>query len=418
MLLLLRPRWLLAGLAVAVGLVLASYGGGRAGLAWYHEAAARRALDRRDYPEAVRHLDAWLGLSGEDAVARLLACRAARLTGALDRAEEHLRTCQQQQGVTPENALEWALIRCQRDGLAGWEDDLRYRLEHDDPEALLILDVLTNQLMEARRLLEARRYLDQWVERRPDDALVLVRRGWVLEHLQDRPGALADYRRVLGLEPGNDHVRLRVAEILEETRHASEALELFEDLRQRRPEDPVVLVGLVRCRHQLGRLAEARELLDELLARHPEEPGLLGERGRLAFEAGEYAAAEPWLRRAADRLPYDRQAQYALYECLVRLGKDGDARECGDRLKRLETDEHRMAEIARQLLQHPHDAGLRYEGGMIFLRHGLTSDGLEWLQAALREDPRHLSTHRALAEYYERNAQPGLAARHRTLAER
>jgi tetratricopeptide (TPR) repeat protein len=382
-----------------------------------HYRAAEQALERRDPRQAGRDLDACLQVWPDDPAAHLLAARAARLAGDLDRAEEHLHACQRRQGVTRENALEWALLQAQRDGLNDWEDDLRSRLEADDPDAVWILDVLTAQLMHTRRLLEARRYLDQWLQRRPDEPVALVRRGWVAEHLVDPDAALADYRRALALNPADDDVRLRVGEILEQTRHPDEALAHFQELRQRRPDNPQVLLGLVRCLHQLGQDAEARRLLDPLLAGHADDAQLLGERGRLALAAGDAAEAEGWLRRAADRAPHDRQINYGLYECLHRLGKKDDARRVGDRLKRLEEDERRMGEIARELLRRPHDAALRCEGGMIFLRNGMSEDGLDWLRTALHEDPGHRPAHVALAEYYEEHARPDLAAPHRALAQ-
>jgi predicted Zn-dependent protease len=396
---------------------LAAYFTARSVGASRHYRAAVEALDRRDPRQARQHLDAYLSAWPGDPVGHLLAARAARLAGDFDRAEDHLRACQGRQGVTRENSLEWALLHAQRDGLNEWEDDLRSRLDQDDPDALWILDVLTAQLMHSRRLFEARRYLDQWLQRCPDDPVPLVRRGWVAEHLLVEDAALADYQRALTLEPGNDEVRLRVAEILERTRHAEEALPHFEELRRRQPDSPAVLLGLARCHHQLGQTAEARDLLDALLAGHPDDPQALGERGRLALAVGNAGGAESWLRRAADRAPYDRDINYSLHECLSRLGKAEEARGVSARLKQIEEDQRRMGRLFSDLLKRPHDADLRYEGGMIFLRNGFTEDGLDWLQTALREDPGHRPTHRALAEYYEQHGRPDLAATHRALAD-
>ncbi len=60
----------------------------------------------------------------------------------------------------------------------------------------------------------------------------------------------------------------------------------------------------------------------------------------------------------------------------------------------------------------PHDAGLHYELGMIAFRSGSPKEGLRWLESALREDPRHLPTHRSMALYYQKAGQAGRAARH------
>ena len=54
-----RPRRLGAALALVVLVAAAGYLGRHYYLTSYHEAAARRALDRGDHAEATRHLDAW-----------------------------------------------------------------------------------------------------------------------------------------------------------------------------------------------------------------------------------------------------------------------------------------------------------------------------------------------------------------------
>jgi len=69
--------------------------------------------------------------------------------------------------------------------------------------------------------------------------------------------------------------------------------------------------------------------------------------------------------------------------------------------------------LMARIQETPHDAALRYEIGMIFMRRGQTQEALRWLSGALQEDPRHRPTHAALADYFQRTGQPGPAARHR-----
>ena len=52
----------------------------------------------------------------------------------------------------------------------------------------------------------------------------------------------------------------------------------------------------------------------------------------------------------------------------------------------------------------------------LLFRQGEPEQGLRWLESALKEDPRHKASHRALADYYERAGKADLAARHRRLA--
>jgi Tfp pilus assembly protein PilF len=59
---------------------------------------------------------------------------------------------------------------------------------------------------------------------------------------------------------------------------------------------------------------------------------------------------------------------------------------------------------------------LYYELGMIGLRVGAVEAGLRWLHRALKEDPTHAPTHKALMEYYERKCDFSRAAEHRRKA--
>jgi Tfp pilus assembly protein PilF len=413
-----RPLVLATGLTLLAVFVGGAYLGGRHLWAWRHSAAAEAALARRDFSAAREHLARCLEVWPNSPRTHLLAARAARQAGALEEAEQHLAACQRLLGdATEETTLEWALLQARRGDLPEVEKYLLAQLEEDHPDAIQILDVLTAELMRTRRLPEARHYLDQWLERTPDDADVLVRRGWVAERLTDATGAIADYQRALSVDPDRDRVRLRAAELLVENGRAHEALADFEELAARQAGGLAVRLGLARCRHRLGQIDEARRLLDALLAEHPEDPQVLGELGKVALKQGRPAEAEGWLKKAAARAPYDRDINYNLYQCLHQLGKgkEAEARACDARLKQLDDDTRRMGKLMQEAMRRPTDPAPRHEAGVIFLRNGLVEDGLLWLGMALEVDPRHRPSHLALAEYYERAGEPERAEPHRRM---
>jgi Flp pilus assembly protein TadD len=362
-------------------------------------------------------LQACLRVWPKDPRCQLLAVRAARRSGALEEAEQHLAACQDAGGVTDETTLEWALLRAQRGEFPQVESYLRARLDDGRTDALPILDILTAELMRTRRLPDARYYLDRWLDLRADDPVALVRRGWVAEHVYDDAAAARDYERVLELTPDHDSVRLRLGEVLERAGRAGEAVAHFERLRERRPGEPAVVVGLARCYRQVGREAEARQLLDTLLVMNPQNAQALGERGLLALDGGQAAEAEDWLRKAAAEAPHDRQIVYNFFRCLQQLGKRDEARKCQERLRQIEADTKQMKYLMGQVSKHPQDGALRYEVGTIFLRNGFKEDGLTWLLTAAEADPAHRPTHRALAAYYDQNGQPELAAEQRQILE-
>ncbi len=411
------PRLLLPGLALSgLGCLLLV-----ANLwAEYHFRAAQRALQQRDFAQARADLRSCLKVWPTGAHSHFLAARAAWRAGFYDEAEGHLAVCQKQQSAPDALQRERALMRAQR-GDPGVEDFLWSSVEQDDKETALILEVLIQLYVSTYRLPRALDALNLFLGRQPNDVQALLGRGWVWEQFFYFANAVADYHRAVEVDPENDAARLRLAETLLVTGPASAALDQFELLWQRQPEKPAVLLGLARCRRQLGQLNDARSGLDGLLARLPSETpdkdaAVLSERGRLALDERKPAQAERWLRQAVALAPYDRQTNYNLYQCLQQQGRTDEACRCRVTFERIDADLIRIDNVLKEVLRAPYDPAPRSEAGVIFLRNGEPEKGLRWLSMALQQDPWHGPTHRALANHYQRTGRLDLAARHRQLA--
>jgi predicted Zn-dependent protease len=188
-------------------------------------------------------------------------------------------------------------------------------------------------------------------------------------------------------------------------------------LRQRRPKDPAPVLGLARCAILLGRTEEGTKLLDRLLADDPHNARAMTERGKVALQEDRPAEAEPWLRRAVAQAPSDYQATYCLFTCLARAGKEAEAKEYRTRLEQIKADRERLSDCLKAAERAPQDPAPRSEAGTILLKIGEEDEGLRWLGSALRADPKHRATHRALAEYYRAKGDEVLAAFHKFLAE-
>jgi predicted Zn-dependent protease len=402
-------------LLVPVG--LGAYLAGAHLRAEYQLRAARLDLARRDFDSARRRLAFVRQVRPQNREACLLAAQAARR--ARDYAEaERLLGAYRDLGGDPEAAfLEADLARAQRGDLAGREGRLWARAEQGGPDAPLVLEALAQGYMATFRWGPAVGCLNRLLGDRPDDADALVWRGWVSENLQRLPAARDDYRRAVELSPANEEARLRLAEALVQLNEPKEALVHLEWLRPRRPDDPAVLLALARCQRALDRPREAEELLDRLLALRPDDPQVLAERGRLALGQGQTEEAEKWLREALKRAPFEREANYQLALCLRRRGKAKEADECLARLKQIEEDRKRLAELFQAMVAKPGDRALRREAGTLLLNNGQTQEGLRLLRTVLEEDATDRQAHAALADYYRRAGDPARAERHRRLAQ-
>jgi tetratricopeptide (TPR) repeat protein len=385
--------------------------------ALYHLHAARLAVEQYHSDEAHDHLKACLQTWPENGEALFLAARTARRLGTLDEAEAFLRQAQQLRGQGEDMVLERVLLDVQRGEVDRLASYCRALVDRGHAATPLILEAMTRGYINLYRLQEAENVLELWGERQPDNPQAAYLLGLIYEERSRPSDAAASYRHAVELDPAYLDARLRLGGRLLDTGQGAEALPHLEFLWRRRPDNPQLQVYLARCKDMLGQQAEAEKLLDDLLARQPNLAAALLERGTLAVRAGQLEQAERCLRQAATLDPGDFQIHYQLYQCLEQRGKAEEARALQLHLKEIEADIRRIQEIVGvQMQQNPHDANLHYEAGMISLRAGAAKEGLRWLQSALRENPRHVAAHKALASYYQKTGEPGRAMQHQELA--
>jgi tetratricopeptide (TPR) repeat protein len=250
-----------------------------------------------------------------------------------------------------------------------------------------------------------------------------VLRGRVWESLSKNDPHFADeraredYARALDLNPRSAEARLHLARTLYRQGRAGAAAAHFACLRQSRPDDPEVLLGLARCRGDLNQVADADQILGQLLAGNPNHFGALVERGRLAFHRGLTTEAVSWLRRAlAVAPPYDSEPHLLLASCLRARGDRRGAATYRRKARRIEAANLRVEKLIARAKGSPRDAALRCRIGKELRRLGREEDSLSWFYSALESDPHYRPAHAALAEIFGRAGQPQRAARHRRAA--
>ena len=382
--------------------------------AWSHYNRAREALDRDDPRTARRHLARCVATWPDSAETHFLAGRAARLDGDHAEATRHLDAAARLNWVPEAIGLERALVRAATGQFVHVEGLLVKCVKGDHPDSALILPVLAAEYMRQARWEEAHFAAKMWTDRKPESAKGWAVRGETLEMLRRKQDSVEALRTAVKLNPADRATRLRLARMILEAREpAAEAAGHLEALDEPGRGDPEVRIQLALCREAQGKLDEAAGILDRVIADHPPDARALHYRGRLEMNQGRPAAALPMLRRAveADRSMVD--ALYSLFQCLQQTGPPEAAREAEARWKEATEDLKRVPELSKRLTASPRDPDLRRELGELLLRNGRDADGLQWLESALREDPKHAPTHAVLAAYYTRIGRPDLAARHR-----
>lgn len=380
-------------------------------------AAAQLAL-AQDRPDvAGRHLDWCLRVWPWSQETHLAAARAARRAGDARAAEEHLNRCLRLNGGATEAVqLEFLLIRVQ----SGEVDDLAPALfelvRADHPDTPVILETIATAYIRRLRYRPASTCLTLWMDRQPDRVKPYHLRGWVLERMNNSKAAMADYQKVLDLDPDHYAARLRVAEMLLEDKQAPEATPHLERLYQRHPADPIVLGRLGMCRQLEGRSAEARALMEAAAPHLAQDAALLVALANLDLQEDKPKAAEKRLRAVLKADPSDTEALFVLSSVLQAQERGDEAaaalREYEDKRKAVD----RINDMLKDVADSPTATAADYvEIGELFLSIGKTKFGVYWLEHALDVDAYNQAAHRALARHYEAAGEVEPAAAHRRM---
>jgi tetratricopeptide (TPR) repeat protein len=411
-----RPFYTLFCILLVTLFALGAWMAGRQVLGMYHYRAGRDAVERYHTQESVQHLQACLEIWPNDPDVLVLAARSAWRMDAFEDADRLLQRARGKQ-MHYDPVLERLLLRAARGELDQVEKTCQARIERDDPHASLIFEALVTGALHTFRMRYAQNILTAWLERDPDNPMAHYCLGLVFEFMTARQEAAVCFRRTLELDPEFHQARLQLATFLLDRLDCDEAIQHLEYLRKKIPGTPRILVTLAQCHYQKGRQTEAEALLDEALAEDPNCSSALSERGKLLFQDGKIAAAEPLLRRASQLEPSEYATNHLLFQCLSQLGRTQESVELQKHIAQIERDVLLLQDIVQKRMpQSPNDVALHYEAGQIAMRAGRSREALRWFDSALRLEPNHAATHRAMAEYLQKTGQVGEAQKHWEIA--
>jgi len=286
-------------------------------------------------------------------------------------------------------------------------------LEDNPPEAPLILEALALGTYHVYMLGASKNYAEKAIQLEAGNVPMLLLLARLYDGRVRFDDAEKNYRAAIDAQPDHAQARLELAQFLLRLKKVGEAIDHFEQLRNRRYRMPEVLMGLALCRQQQGRTTEERELLDYLLSESPDNPEALAERGRLELEAGELSAAERDLRSALAKAPYDRQAILNLAQCLDRRGKNDESAAYTAKLAQLEDDKKSLEKLIDEIAKKPNDVEMHRQAGLICQRIGRDHDAERWLLGALQIDQHHKPTYESLADFYTHVGRLELAEQYR-----
>jgi len=408
-----RAVWLTMLLAVsAIGIGLAVWHSGR-------ETGRRQqieaALAARDTAQARDLLLARAQDDSADAETQFLLARAERRLNNFPAANQHLAGARELGYGAQQVEGEELLLLAQSGHLDRAEPHLARLLEEAHGDLPEICEAYVVGYFRHLKFDAAQRLLDRWQQEYPDDPQPHLLRASMWAHLEQWSKAEQAAREALQRAPEHETARFGLAGALYRQNRYHEAATEYEWCLEADPQRYEARSGLADCLFNLGENDRARALFEQVLANDPEHFGAKLGMGQLALSDGRPDEALNWLTPAARTRPFDLGARYHLALALKATGREEEAGKHFDYVRAAQAQLDRYAVLSDVVAREPGNLAARHELGVIVLRYFDPAKGLGWLESVLERDPQHQSTHRVLAEYFERREERERAAYHRRM---
>jgi tetratricopeptide (TPR) repeat protein len=411
-----RLTWVGLVLSLAAVVLIGGLGFGRF-RAMRDERAARRALAEGHYEQARAPMARWLSADPGSAAAHLLNARVALALNRPGEFEASLLKARQLGSDPSELEVVRAIVASHQRRHDVAIPILRRAFEEGGPPDPGLYEALARSYLETYDLGRAAVVLDRWAREVPGDATPHVWRAEIDSRHPERTEAVfRDYREALKRDPKRVRARLGLAEALRAAHRNDEAAAEYAAALALVPDDATAHFGAGRIALERGDEDAAIRHFDRAIALDPKSASALKERAEIALRRGGAAAALALLDRADALDPHDLGIHHSKSLALARLGREADAKAEREIAARLRAEQARINQLQAQLLRTPHDLGLQCEVARWMFDHGHDADGARWAEKVLRDHPGHPEACRLLADYQQRQGNPGLANYYRLQA--
>lgn len=409
-----RAKHVVLGVLAVAAAALAAWWSYRYSEARAHFRAAQSAMQKDDLEAARHEIAHCLPWWNDRFEVRILAAQAARRAGYLDEAEEHLSFCEKEFRGKPELRKERALLQIRQGDLEGFLETIAPQGIQDASLPSEVLETLARGFMATYLDNSAIQSVALLLQKDPQYGRGHLLAGELATKIKRTEEATEHFTRAVEHSPDNLLPRLRLAENLMEVGELREAAPHLALLRSRFPEDPVVAEAQVKWFVYRGQRDEAKRLLDEVLTKHARRYSALVERGRLEVRDGDAAKAAAYFEQAIAIQPFGFEARRGLVDAYEFLDRPQDLKKAQEEMVRVARELGEVSQLEMNVK--PHDIAQTIELARRCALIGLLPRALGWHMRTLQLDPGHAPTHTALAEYFEAQGQPHLAARHRKQA--
>ncbi|MCB9925943.1 MAG: tetratricopeptide repeat protein [Planctomycetaceae bacterium] len=371
-----------------VGIVVAWAFGTKPLVRRYKFSRVHRAINDRNWDEALGQLAAFDESYGSTSESLFLRARALRHSGAYDQVDVALNKAEHL--GCDENRIERERLFLQVElGQTSPDDRMLQRLAMDPGgDAQEVFEALVKGYFLNDELGRATMVLDAWHKSFPNDPQPFFYGGTIAEHNKQLEDSVRWHRQAVALAPKNPDFRRRLAEVQLSLRNYRQACLHFEVALSLR-EDVESLWGLGLCLKYQGKLELARESFVRGLKVAPNNTLCLVALGEMGIEAGNGEEALRWLESASKVNLNDYDMQYDTARALLFSGQGDLAKAHFQRAAALRRELTRIEQLQEMAKSSPDDAELRYQIGKSVAQYGDREEAAKWLRGALKCDPNH-----------------------------
>ena len=226
---------------------------------------------------------------------------------------------------------------------------------------------------------------------------------------QDQVDAIEMYRRFLAHQPDSLSVGLRLARSYARRQRHEEAIAVFEDLADRRPQWPDLWAQLGYAYETAGRPLPATEAYGRALTMAPDSSSVRYRLARLHQRLGNTQAAIGEWKTLVEEFPQEPELRTRMADLLIGL-EEGDGETV--RLERTERTDHAERHLRSAVEHSPNYLEARWSLALLLMRQGRYVPAIEHLGRILEVTPEDPQVHQALANVYQRTGNMSEARRH------
>lgn len=380
--------------------------------AYYHVLQGHRALSQHRYVEALAEFQVAQGIDPSNSDTGFWLARTCRKTGDLAGVRKYLSESRRL-GYPDKKRLEreWWLVLAENGRVREVENHLAEMLMNPGDDGSEICDAFSKGYCLNLMFDPAQKLLDTWAADYPQDYRPYLRRAQIHAGRQQWALAIGELRQAVQRAPKEISVQRELGRCLSRNGERVEAEQQLLIVIEREPSDTASLMNLAQMAFDRNHLAKATDYLNTIVANQPRDFPARLLLAKVLLAKKDHAQAISLAQTLVEEWPEDLNAQFVLAQSFRTAGRAEEAKKHFVIHAELDKIWLRVESLTREINQRPTDPQLRYELGILLLRHISRQEGLAYLHSVFQFSPTHSETQQALAEYLEKMGEPAIAVR-------